>query len=73
MNVRQKMSNDRYFNCKLEGRIGGTQEKQIVKVLEETISISHSKEGHELCTAIRAVWGDIIMTGPLREKKGPGS
>ena len=67
INSRQKLSNGRIFNCKLEGRIADATPEQIINKIEETIDLSsRNYEGQLLCEKINKAWKNIIYFGPSK-------
>jgi len=67
LNARQKMSNGRIFNCKIEGRVPGSSGEEVIRKIEETIDLaSRDDEGALLYKSLNAIWKNVIYSGPSK-------
>jgi len=61
-----KRPKGKYFNCRIEGRLGETTGMYIVEKLEETIKYSLRYKEHDLEIRINNAWEELVFTGPGR-------
>ena len=64
LNVREKLVNGRYHNCRIDGRMIPEDFSGFVRRLEKTIDISFHKQADELNRLLRILWSDYICEGP---------
>jgi len=67
VNVRKKTTNNKYLNCKVEGRIGGIDLGLVVEAIEQTIKTSNRDKSDNLCRTIKKHWDQIVLTGPRKQ------